>query len=788
MAFSRSSLSSPMRSPRRGPRLPSFVVLILLVGFTLAGLLMGGPPDAVPASAPATEFSSARAMAHVAQIGQRPHPVGSADHARVRDYVVMTLEGMGLKVEHQKTTGARTGAGGAYAASVENLLVRVKGTASTGAILLAAHYDSVPAAPGAADDGSGVAAMLEALRACQASPPLRNDVILLFTDAEELGLLGAEAFVGEHRWAKDVRVAFNFEARGTSGPSLMFETGERNGAVVREWASVVPRAAGSSLTYEVYKRLPNDTDFSVFRRLGTPGLNFAFIGNWRGYHTPIDSTANLDPGSLQHHGAAALALMQRFGAMDLAGVKERNAVFFSVPVLRRVVRYSTAWVLPLAALAIIVFVSVTVSAWRRLNTSIGGLLLGLVVLLVLGGLAGLWGYYFSRMIGWVHTRWLSPGNLAMSGPYGLALVMTTVTAGLFFYALLRRMFAAQTLALAGLFLCLLATCTASWAVPGGSYVLLWPLVGSLLAVTQLSSAIDRRATVGLAPTVVICALGLPSTLILWPLMWMLFQSLGLTPESGVAVGLLTVLALFTLAPQIEVLADGTRLWPAAAALMVTLASLGYGITTTTFSGAQPRTINVIYVLDADKHEAYWVARAPAMHSWLRQIFGDAPASGRPAVLLPSWSSLEGTPGYVHQRADLVDLGTPAATLIPGGDTSERGRSVVLRVTPSAEGHALSIWLSGASVLEAHVNGHDLGIGASPTQSRGNWWTLEYANAPASGITIALMLKSTDRVSVAVLDRTMGWPAIAGKVFTSRPADLMTIQSGDQTVIRRNFVF
>ena len=770
------------------PSVPSIVALIVLAGFTLAGLTLGGPPEAVPATAPATEFSAERAMAHVSQIAQRPHPVGSADHARVRDYLVKTLEAMGLEVGRQKTTATRTGASGTYAASVENLLVRVKGAGTTGAILLAAHYDSVPAAPGAADDGSGVAASLEALRALKRSPSLRNDVIVLFTDAEEMGLLGAEAFVREHPWAKDVRIAINLEARGTSGPSIMFETGAANGAVVREWASTVPRPSGSSLTSEVYKRLPNDTDFSVFRRLGIAGLNFAFIGDWRGYHTPIDSTANLDPRSLQHLGAAALALMQRFGAMDLAGIKERDAVYFSVPVLHVVVRYSTVWVLPLAGLISIAFAWVTVSAWRRLNTSIGGLLLGLVVWLVLAGLAGLWGYYFSRVMGWVHDRWLSPGNLAMSLPYGLALVMTIVTVGVFLYALLRRKFAAQTLALSGLFLCLLATSAASFAVPGGSYVLLWPLAGSLLAVTQLSSAIDRRARVGLARTGIICALSLPSTLILWPLASMLCQSLGLTPASGAAVGLLTVLALFTLAPQVDVLADKTRLWPASAALIVTLVGLGYGMTTTKFSGGQPRAINLIYALDADTREAYWVARAPDTHPWLRQFFGDAPPSGRPAVLVPPWSSREGTPGYLHQRADVVDLAAPGATLIPGGESSERGRSLTLRVTPAAEGHALSSWLSGATVLEASVNGQDLGIGASPIQSRENTWTLDYGNAPASGITIGLMLKRTDRVSLAVLDRSMGWPALAGKAITPRPADLMSIQSGDQTVIRRNFAF
>ena len=150
-----------------------------------AATSMGGPPEPVPATAPATEFSAARAMVHVTQIAQQPHPVGSADHARIREYVTASLEGIGLKVERQKATAIRSVAGGASAASVENLLVRVKGTGSTGAVLLVSHYDSVPAAPGAADDGSGVAAMLETLRAFRASGPLRNDVIALFTDAEE---------------------------------------------------------------------------------------------------------------------------------------------------------------------------------------------------------------------------------------------------------------------------------------------------------------------------------------------------------------------------------------------------------------------------------------------------------------------------------------------------------------------------------------------------------------------------------------------------------------------------
>lgn len=728
-------------------------------------------------------------MTHVLALAQRPHPVGSADHARVRDYVAATLEGMKLTVERQKTTGIRSETAGAFAASVENLLVRVKGTASTGAILLATHYDSVPAGPGAADAGSGVAALLEALRAIAAQPRLRNDLIVLFTDAEELGLLGAEAFVREHPWAKDVKVVLNFEARGASGPAQMFETGEGNGAVVREWASTAARPSGSSLSYEVYKRLPNDTDFTVFRRLGIVGLNFAFIGDWGVHHTPTDTPARLDPGSLQHHGDTALGLAQRLGAVDLADIRERDAVYFSLPVFHVVVRYSTVWVRPLAVLGVLVFAWIAVSAWRRLNTRIGGLFVALIVWMVLGGLAAVWGYYFSRLLGWVHGRWLGPGNLVMSGPYAVALVMSIVTGGLSFYAVLRRVFAAQTLALSGMFLCVLVTAVASWTVvPGGSYVLLWPSIGGLLAIPLLSSALDRRAMVGPAGTVVACALSVPSTLIVWPLIATLFQSLGLTAVSGAVVAILTVLGLFTLAPQVDLLLDKTRLWPAFAALIVTLATLGYGMATTKYSAAQPRGVNVIYALDADSHEAYWVARAPDLIPWLRQFLGDVPVPGRPAVVLPQWTTREGTPGYLHQRADVVSLAAPAVTLLAGGETAQRGRSLVLRITPGVQGHMLSIWLSGATVLEASVNGHDLGIGRSPAASPDNPWTLDYGNAPDTGITLALMLTGRDRASISVLDRSMGWPVIANKAYAARPADLIPTQSGDQTIIRRNYTF
>ena len=172
------------------------------------------------------------------------------------------------------------------------------------------HYDGVEAGPPRRDDAAGCAALLETLRALRArKEPLAHDVIALFTDGEEAGLLGAAAFVREHPWAKDVAFILNFEARGTSGRSYMFETGQGN----RDAASLLRSAgdvtAGSAFT-TIYRALPNDTDLSEFASLGVPALNFAFADGVERYHTSHDDVAHLNPGSLQHHGLQMLALAQ----------------------------------------------------------------------------------------------------------------------------------------------------------------------------------------------------------------------------------------------------------------------------------------------------------------------------------------------------------------------------------------------------------------------------------------------------------------------------------------------
>ncbi|KOU48837.1 hypothetical protein ADK55_19470, partial [Streptomyces sp. WM4235] len=163
----------------------------------------------------------------------------------------------------------------------------VPGRSSTGRILLVAHTDSTSSGPGASDDGLGVGAVLEIARVLKAGERTRNDVVLLFTDAEEIGQLGARAYV-RNTPALDPRrdVVINFDARGPPGPAVLFQRGERTAGVVGALGDRPP--VTTSLADEVYRLLPNETDFTHFREAGLTGLNFAVIGGSSRYHSTED--------------------------------------------------------------------------------------------------------------------------------------------------------------------------------------------------------------------------------------------------------------------------------------------------------------------------------------------------------------------------------------------------------------------------------------------------------------------------------------------------------------------
>ena len=303
--------------------------IALLAAIFLVSFLGIQPPRAVSAQAPADQFSAGRALNLLSVLmgSDTPHPIGSDANAAVRNRILEEFTKLGYTPQTQSAFDCDDYGG---CATVQNVVARLDGTQQGSAVLLAAHYDSVPVGPGVSDDGVGVAAVLEIARALKSLPAPLHPIIFLIDDGEEAGLLGAQAFVDFHPWASDVKAAVNVDARGTSGPSLMFETGSANDWAVRLYAHSIARPATSSIAYTAYKLLPNDTDFSVFKSAGYQGLNFALIGNAAIYHTPLDNLQNVNPASLQHHGDNALAAIRALANSDLSNPPETDAVFFDV--------------------------------------------------------------------------------------------------------------------------------------------------------------------------------------------------------------------------------------------------------------------------------------------------------------------------------------------------------------------------------------------------------------------------------------------------------------------------
>ncbi len=284
-----------------------------LVATVMAGLALAWFSASTPAplglNAPPQVFSAGRAMADIRIMARGPHPTGSPENAAVRDHLVARLGAMGLSPRVQSAVSEGV--------AVENILAVLPGRdRAKPALALMAHYDSVPGSPGAADDATGVAAVLETVRALQTAGTPARDVVLVLTDGEEAGLLGAKAFFGQDLLAKHIGLAINLEARGGAGRAMMFETGADNGGLIDLLRQNAALPFSNSLAVFLYKQLPNDTDFSVAKAAGVTGFNFAFIGRQIDYHAPSSTPEALDQGSVQSTGAQALAIARAVGFAD----------------------------------------------------------------------------------------------------------------------------------------------------------------------------------------------------------------------------------------------------------------------------------------------------------------------------------------------------------------------------------------------------------------------------------------------------------------------------------------
>ena len=740
--------------------------IAVVATFVAAAAARYRPPAPKSADAPAREFSAGRGRERLRTLvgDGLAHPTGSAAAAKVRQGIVAELERLGYHPEIQE--GFACGAVG-ICARVTNVLARIEGVRPGKAVLLSVHYDSVAAGPGASDDGIGVAAALEIARVLKTDPAPQNPIVLLFNEGEEDDLLGAEAFVARHPWAKEVGAVVNLEARGTAGASLMFETSDRSAWLVDVFASSVARPASNSIYYTIYKLLPNDTDLTVYKRSGLAGLNFAFIAGEARYHTPRDDFEHADAGSLQHHGDNALAMVRALARANLESPPRSEAVFFDLLAVH-VVRWPIGWMPALAVAAAFLWAFGAARALRRGELRPGAAAWGFAAFFVAAIATGAAAY---ALLAALRAARAVPYPFVAHPAAARTAFLVLPIAGCWLAAMWpgRRAGAAALWwgtwagwALAGLL--------TAFSSPGLSYPFVLPCL--VAGVCGLFAAAHDRWT---------SLLAVATAALLWcPVAWLLYDALGI-PILPVSSALLAIV-LATAAPAWPrtdarvrgALAFGTM------ALVVTAAVAA--IAAAPFSPDNPRKLNLWYRLDAETREARWLASAGT--GPLPPQLATAAAFGRSPAAALEWAPR--VQAY-SAPAPAVPLAAPELTVEqqrPGPGTrsvkarlrSPRGAPVAGIALPA--GRVVSIRMNGVAVPDAPSKN----VVGAPFGDARAFRGYVCATMRGEGEQIELELTGEGPLDLYLWDASPGLPEQGAGIFAARPPWAVPFQTGDRTLV------
>ncbi|MCF8319833.1 MAG: M20/M25/M40 family metallo-hydrolase [Flavobacterium sp.] len=601
-----------------------------------------------------SEYSTKRALEKVKVISENPHFIGSNNHKIVGDYLVKELQKMGLETQIQEGTSLTDW--GNLTKPI-NILARIKGSDSSKALLLLSHYDSAPHSysHGASDDASGIATILEGVRAfLENKTTHKNDIIILFSDSEELGLNGAALFVTKSNWAKEVGLVLNFEARGSAGPSYMLmEVNKGNANMVKEFTAANPSyPVSNSLMYSIYKMLPNDTDLMVFREQGKiQGFNFAFIDNHFNYHTAQDDFNHLSTKTMEHQGTYLVPLLNYFANSDLTSLQSSDDyVYFNTPI--NFVSYPFSWVFPMVLIAAFLFLFlIFIGLGKRVLvfSEMGkGFLIFLGALLVSG---------ITTFFGWKLLLKIYPqyhdilhGFTYNGHDYIGAFVFLSLAISLLFYSHSNSENKTENYSIAPLFIWILINFAIAFYLPGAGFIII-PLFFSLFMLAYFVTTQKTKPILNLI-------LSIPSLIILVPFITMFPIGLGLKILTGSAV--LTVLVFGLLLP---IFGSFPRkgFW----ALVLLLISIGFFIKASFNSGyaigtAKPNSL--LYVYNADSKKAVWTTYDVNLDSWTKFYLGENPKSAVELNKNPLFSKYNSEFTY-SAKAEVKKLSEPKISFL-----------------------------------------------------------------------------------------------------------------------------
>lgn len=525
-------------------------------------------PDPVPANHPDTVFSSGRAMSQLVEIARAPRPVGSPEHDRVRGLVVDRLSALGLDVEIRDAEVTAVDSGIVTLATVRNIVARKAGEDPTGVVTLTAHYDGVPVSYAAADDGLGIATILETLRASTAGPPLRNDLLVVITDADEIGGLGAAHFLSGDPWQGASSVVLSVDPVGVSGPARLVEHLEANGRTIERVTSALPSPVISSTIRALDIE---DGDAGAFRERGMAVLALTSLGGRSAHHAAADRPINVSEATLQHHGAQLLALTRAFGNDDLGAAlapSPEERVYLSLPVVGVVDYTLSRATLGTVGLVVLFVLSIVLLRVRGGDPrrALAGVLLGAVVV----GLSAAAGLGLTEMLRRFHPEFgRVEGAVYEGGVHFVALTALVLAVAVATYATGRRWFSRRELAVGTGLLPIAAvvwlTASVPWAVATAQLA-----VGLFLLSLLPLAVLPSDHTPGRWLRVVLLALASGVLVVTVPELDLVVTAM--TLERAPSVGAILGLGALLLVPAFEWLIRPRAWWtPALAVLAAALA-------------------------------------------------------------------------------------------------------------------------------------------------------------------------------------------------------------------------
>ena len=750
-----------------------FVLLLVLA----AGYFLQMPQTIEYEDQNLASFSTKRAFKMVEKLTKEPHYVGSANHDVVAQMLVHELKTMGIATQVQE--GYTMSDWGNLVQS-KNIIGRIKGTNSKKALLLLSHYDSAPHSfsHGASDDASGVATIIEGIRAfLQSKKQHKNDIIIVFSDAEELGLNGAALFVTQHPWAKEVGLALNFEARGSSGPSYMLmETNKGNAGLVNEFSKAgVTYPVSNSLMYSIYKMLPNDTDLTVFREKGNiQGLNFAFIDDHYNYHTQQDDAQHLAKNTLAHQGRYLMPLLTYFSNANLDAVQAtEDEVYFTIPFT--FISYPFSWVLPMTIIAGVFFVFFLFIGKAKRIFTFRELFKGLIPLLGALGIAGGLTYF-----GWKGLLWAYPqyNDLLNGFTYnGHDYIAAFVVLSLSICFLMYHWFSAKKVTMNHYVMVLLVWMVINGFIANslaGAGFLIIPVYFGLIAfgafvLTQRSNWVLN----------LIC--GIPAVLLLAPFIQMFPVGLGLKILFGSAI--LTVLTFGLLLPVFGAF-NRKGSW-ALGLFVLSLLFFAKGHYNSSYEAGKAKSNSLLYLYNADTNQAFWVTYDVNLDDWTKTYLGANPKSARPLNDMPLFSKYNS--GFTYAATtDVVGVKKPLIVFTKDSIAGNL-RYIQLKIIPNRKVNRYDIFANEAMTFyNFRANGaRNLGDTSSTLERKGKKLLSYYVvnNAP---LVLDFSINASAVIDMELLESS--FDLLQNPLFNIKPRDNWMMPTpfvlNDAVVIRK----